>query len=258
MATVSASSLIITRRRHRVQYFTEDLGKGIGLDMVLIPAGRFSMGSAVTEAGRDDDEGPEHLVILGQAFCMGRYPITQAQYKVVTGKAPSRFQDAGENRPVERVSWRDAVAFCEQLSAITNRVYRLPSEAEWEYACRAGTTTPFHFGQQLTPEVANYGGNLGRTSAVGDFGVANSFGLSDMHGNVWEWCADHWHDTYQGAPGDGRAWLSGGDESLRVLRGGSWLDLPWFCRSANRFRFLPGNTDISLGFRVVCSAPRTD
>ena len=171
------------------------------------------------------------------------------------------------DKPVVGVSWQDAVAFCDRLAERTGRPYRLPSEAEWEYACRAGTTTPFYFGKTLADELANY--NASETYADGPegeyrkeltsvnyFGLANAFGLSDMHGNVLEWCQDHWHDNYEGAPKDGSAWLSSDERENRVLRGGSWDDFPWFCRSAYRLNNPPGNRTYNLGFRVCCSAPR--
>jgi formylglycine-generating enzyme required for sulfatase activity len=256
MATPPTSAPIITYRRQPIRYFTEDLGSGIGLDMVLIPAGNFTMGSPATEEGRYKTEGPQHSVTV-KSFCMGRYPITQAQYEAITGKNPSAFKENGANRPVESVSWHDAVAFCEQLSAKTGRTYRLPSEAEWEYACRAGTSTPYHFGTQLTPELANYSRNIGKTSDVGSFEVANGFGLFDMHGNAYEWCADYWHDNYRGAPTDGSAWIKDGDGSVRVLRGGSWSSYPRYCRSANRSWLNPVNSYSNFGFLVICSAPGT-
>jgi formylglycine-generating enzyme required for sulfatase activity len=177
---------------------------------------------------------------------------------------PSYFK--GPNRPVEQVPWHDAVEFCDRLAQHTKRPYRLPSEAEWEYACRAGTITPFHFGDMITTEVANYNGSAyadgpagesrGETTAVDHFGIANVFGLSDMHGNVWEWCQDHWHANYDGAPTDGSAWTTGGDDSRRVIRGGAWIPLPGGCRSAYRFGDDPDCGLNDQGFRVVCSAPR--
>ena len=181
------------------------------------------------------------------------------------GTNPSCFK--GSNRPVEKVRWYNAVAFCKRLSQKTGKTYRLPSEAEWEYACRAGTTTPFHFGETITTDLANYGGDYTsygqepkgvyrkETREVGSFGVANNFGLYDMHGNVWEWCQDHWHSNYEGAPTDG---------SADLLRGGSWDDFAGYCRSACRshLEYLIVDTDLvvseirdlnSIGFRVVCS-----
>jgi formylglycine-generating enzyme required for sulfatase activity len=151
--------------------------------------------------------------------------------------------------------------FCRRLSQRTGLPFTLPSEAQWEYACRAGSTTPFAFGDTITPELANYDGNYSyangpkgeyrqQTNPVGMF-PANAWGLQDMHGNVWEWCLDHWHDSYKGAPIDGNAWVSGGEQS-RLLRGGSWYSFPWRCRSAYRDHNQPGNADDYVGFRVVC------
>jgi formylglycine-generating enzyme required for sulfatase activity len=209
-------------------------------------------------------------------FCLGRYPVTQAQWRVVAGYEqieqkldpdPSRFK--GDNRPVEQVSWDDAQEFCRRLSVKSGREYRLPSEAEWEYACRAGTTTPFFFGETLTPELANYNcsytyggrGVTGKwqqeTKPVGYYEVANTWGLSDMHGNVWEWCEDDWHNSYEGAPTDGSAWLNIKNEnSTKARRGGSWGTGPWDCRSVCRYLASRGNRGLNSGFRVACAAPR--
>jgi formylglycine-generating enzyme required for sulfatase activity len=193
---------------------------------------------------------------------MGKYPITQEQYEAVMGNNPSDFK--GKKRPVEQVSWDDANEFCQKLSQKTGKKYRLPSEAEWEYACRAGTTTPFHFGETITTDVANYNGNYTYASApkgvyrqkttdVGSF-PANNFGLYDLHGNVWEWCADIWHENYNGAPSDGSIWESGGDNTQRLLRGGSWNSDPRRCRCENRVRYYPDLRDNDFGFRLVLSA----
>jgi formylglycine-generating enzyme required for sulfatase activity len=179
--------------------------------------------------------------------------------------APSRFK--GDLRPVEQVSWYDAVEFCARLSAHTGRQYRLPTEAEWEYACRAGTTTPFHFGETIRSDLATYRGStayadgpIGEAAAgtnpVDHFGFANAFGMCDMHGNVYEWCQDHWHDNYKGAPTDGSAWIEGGNSNRRVIRGGSWIYIPRYCRSAYRYFNEPAYCNDDYGFRVVCSAPR--
>ena len=259
------------------QYFTEplvDLGDAIPLDMVLVPAGRFTMGSPEDEPERGASEGPQHEVSL-RSFFMGRYPVTQMQWQAVAAldkvkvdleASPSEFQ--GPNLPVERVSWYEAVEFCERLKKHTQRPYRLPSEAEWEYACRAGSTTPFAFGKMPTTEVANYDGDesynngptgkyRSQTTPVDEFGFANAFGLSDMHGNVDEWCADHWHDNYEGAPADGSAWQTPNESEYRVLRGGSWNDYPRYCRSATRDSDRPDGRSFNPGFRVCCIAPRT-
>ncbi|MBD2073049.1 SUMF1/EgtB/PvdO family nonheme iron enzyme [Phormidium sp. FACHB-592] len=246
----------------------------VDLDMILVPAGTIWMGSPDDEPECSEDEEPQREVNIS-SFFMGRYPVTQAQWRFVAGLAqakralklePSNFK--GNNRPVEQVSWYDAVECCDRLTQFTGRPYRLPSEAEWEYACRSGTTTPFYFGKTLTAKIANYNGiytyNDGskgeyreETTPVDQFEIANAFGLCDMHGNVWEWCEDHWHENYEGAPKDGRAWLSENEDAKRVRRGGSWYDAPRYCRSASRVYYAPVNRFNSIGFRVVCSAPRT-
>jgi formylglycine-generating enzyme required for sulfatase activity len=270
----SRRHLTIQRRQQQARSFIEDLGNGVQLEMVLIPEGSFVMGSPKDEPKRLITESPQHTVTL-KSFFLGKYSVTQAQWKAVASLPqvnrkldpnPSTFQ--GENRPVEGVSWYDVLEFCSRLSQKTGRQYRPPSEAEWEYACRAATTTPFHFGETITPELANYDGNYTygagakgiyrqETTPVGSFGVANAFGLYDMHGNVWEWCADQRHENYEGAPTDGRAWLDDNDNQRRVLRGGSWFNLPWFCRSAYRYGIDAGNRYNAVGFRVVCAAART-
>jgi formylglycine-generating enzyme required for sulfatase activity len=204
---------------------------------------------------------------------MGKYPITQSLWRFVASLPqvnrelnpnPSRF--IGDNRPVERVSWYEAVEFCNRLSQYTHRTYRLPTEAEWEYACRAGTTIPFYFGETIMAELANYdatktygdepkGEYPGETTPVDHFGIANAFGLCDMHGNVWEWCLDHWHNNYEGAPNDGSAWLTDDEGARRVLRGGSWSSAPRSCRCASRYYIFPDLDYGSFGFRVVCELP---
>ncbi|OUC15332.1 MAG: hypothetical protein B0A82_07565 [Alkalinema sp. CACIAM 70d] len=265
---------VIQNQAQQAYRFVEELAPEVVLEMVAIPGGRFLMGSPEDEPERYDDESPQHEVTV-PSFFMGRYPVTQAQWRWVAGlppinqeldPVPSRFK--GDNHPVEQVSWHDAVEFCARLSAHTGRPYRLPSEAEWEYACRAGTTTPFHFGQTISTDLANYNSNStykdgpkgeyrGKTTPVDQFGIANAFGLCDMHGNVWEWCADHWHDNYEGAPVDGSAWVDqdAGEDNSYVLRGGSWCSFPGSCRSATRYNYLAGARNDSYGFRVVCSAP---
>ena len=268
-------SLTFRRTPATASYYTEaleGLGEAIPLQMLLIPAGNFSMGSPEDESERGDDE-VQHEVTIPPLF-LGRYPIAQAQWRAVAALEqvnrelkpdPSRFK--GGNRPVEQVSWYGAVEFCDRLSNHTNRPYRLPAEAEWEYACRAGTTTPFHFGKTLTTEVANYNGNYTYndgpeseyregTTPVDGFDIANAFGLCDMHGNVWEWCQDH-YGSYDQTPTDSSAWSTEEKNGFRVLRGGSWdFDL-WNCRSAQRLINTPVNANLNIGFRVSCSAPRT-
>ena len=268
------SEWVIRKQRRQADHWIEPLVNELQLEMVAIPAGTFVMGSPKNELDRRSSESPQHEVNVA-SFFMGKYPVTQAQWKVVAAMpqvnrslkpAPSRFK--GDDRPVERVSWYDAVEFCDRLSAHTKRDYRLPSEAEWEYACRAGTTTPFHFGKTLTTDLANYNGNYTyadgskgeyrqETTPVDHFGIANAFGLCDMHGNVWEWCADHWQGSYKGAPIDGSAWLSEKENAARIVRGGSWNLIPGHCRSASRLYSTPDYADYGIGFRVVCHAPRT-
>jgi formylglycine-generating enzyme required for sulfatase activity len=250
-----------------VASFAETLAKDVTLEMVAIPAGEFWMGAKDNEEGASHDEYPRHQV-KAPAFSMGRYPVTQAQWaavaqlpKVNIDLEPDPAKFKGKNRPVEQISWFDAVEFCDRLSRKTGKTYRLPSEAEWEYACRAGTETPFHFGGTLSTEIANYNGNhtyskgvkgeyRGQTTPVGSF-PANAFGLNDMHGNVCEWCADHWHETYNRAPTDGSAWIEGRNSYRWLVRGGSWYLNPANCRSANRVNVNPARCSYDIGFRVV-------
>lgn len=268
---------IIKRQQGQAERIIEVLAEGIELELIEIPTGTFWMGAPKKELESSINERPQHQVTV-PSFYMGRYPITQAQWKAVAALPqvnreleldPSNFK--GANRPVEGVSWDDAIEFCDRLSQHTGKSYRLPSEAEWEYACRAGTSTPFHFGETITSELANYnatqtygagmkGTYREETTEVGSFGVANAFGLYDMHGNVWEWCLDGWHRNYEGAPTDGSAWLNDNELSEKqgytVLRGGSWDSLPVFCRSAYRLNPSRVSHDNDLGFRVVCAAGR--
>ncbi|MFM7447267.1 MAG: formylglycine-generating enzyme family protein [Leptolyngbyaceae cyanobacterium] len=263
------TELILRTETKQARYFVETLGNDIGLDMILIPGGTFTMGSPEDEPERSDREAPQHSVTVPQFF-MGRYPITQAQYQAMMSTNPATQYEADRfvapDKPVVGVTWHDAVEFCDRLSKHTDRPYRLPSEAEWEYACRAGTTTPFYFGKTLTTEVANYDGTYTygsgpegeyreATTPVDHFGIANAFGLSDMHGNVYEWCQDVWHDNYEGAPDDGSAWSEGGDPSYCVIHGGSWYYNPRFCRSASRGNYRPDSRYYNIGFRVCCAAP---
>lgn len=275
VVTVNAQGWKISRRKCQAQYFTEDLGNGVTLEMVAIPGGTFMMGAPENEQDSGDHERPQHQVTV-QPFFMGKYSVTQAQWRAVAALPqvnkqldPNPSQFKGDDRPVEQISWYDALEFCARLNFRINftagRDYRLPSEAEWEYACRAGTTTPFYFGETITTDLANYNGNYtygnapkgeyrGETTTVGSF-PPNGFGLYDMHGNVWEWCADTWHENYQAAPKDGSAWLTENDNRFVLLRGGSWLLNPDYCRSAYRFYVVAdGWFGDSLGFRVACSA----
>ncbi|NEP01360.1 MAG: SUMF1/EgtB/PvdO family nonheme iron enzyme [Symploca sp. SIO2E9] len=287
--TVDARGEVVKREPNKqAQFFKEDLGNGVSLDMVSIPGGKFLMGTEDKEIERlvqktnwdgFNREKPQHEVTV-QPFFMGKYPVTQAQWRAIASREDLKVkrelnpnfknsQDS-DSRPVERVSWYDAVEFCQRLSKQTGREYRLPSEAQWEYACRALTKTPFHFGETITDKLANYnasstyasepeGEYRGQTTPVGIF-PPNAFGLYDTHGNVWEWCADAWHDNYKGAPNDGTAWVEeDNDNRYRILRGGSWLNIPDDCRCAFRINNYIWRDDIFLnvGIRVVCVAART-
>ena len=257
------------------QSFIQDLGFGVGLEMVYIPGGTFLMGAPQTEEGSENSERPQHYVNV-KPFYMGKYTITQEQWEKVVYSCPPVARELnsrpayfpGDKLPVEQVSWKDAVEFCARLEKKTGQKYRLPGEAEWEYACRAGSAKPFAFGDTITTDVVNYNGNYtygnapkgefrGRTTPVEAF-KPNAFGLCDMHGNVWEWCADAWHSNYDGAPNDGSAWMSETNQDAKVLRGDSWYFNPPYCRSANRFNLNRVLRSFSIGFRVVCfSAART-
>ena len=267
--TVNSSGKRIHMNKREAQFFMEDLGSDTFIEMVAIPGGKSWMGSPDKQGY--EKEKPLHQVVFSPFF-MGKYPVTQLQWETVSKlpqierplqAKPSSLK--GDHLPVEKVSWYDAVEFCARLSQKTGRKYRLPSEAEWEYACRAGTTTPFHFGNTITADLANYDGkfiysceapgqNRKQTTPVGTF-PPNGFGLHDVHGNVWEWCADNWHDNYIGAPNNASPWVDGGNSQRAPLRGGSWLVNPTFCRSAYRFQFMLGRNYInfSIGFRVACT-----
>ncbi|MGC9526182.1 MAG: formylglycine-generating enzyme family protein [Limnospira sp.] len=276
------------RQELQGQFFSESLGENIAVEMILIPGGTFLMGSPETEAGRGVTEGPQHEVNVAPFF-MSRYAITQKQWRAIANLPklaieldPDRSQYNGENRPAEWVTWFDAIEFCARLSQLTNRTYRLPSEAEWEYACRAGTATPFYYGETITTDIVNFYGDFSDgeapkgvvrkgTAPVGSF-PPNAFGLYDTHGNVWEWCADPWNNDYQGAPKNGRVWdeeKSGdryqdylvylndliADNRFRVLRGGSWDVQLQDCRSAIRLRNIPTGRS-NYGFRICCDIDR--
>ncbi|MBE9091964.1 SUMF1/EgtB/PvdO family nonheme iron enzyme [Microcystis aeruginosa LEGE 11464] len=288
---VNKTGKVIERKPVKAYFYDENLPE-VGnrkeaqnyIRMMYIPQGEFWMGTEDEEIERllkkfgwdgFRREKPSHRVTVS-SFYMGRYPITQAQWQAIAATAkididletnPSHFK--GDELPVERVNWYEATEFCKRLSRETKREYRLPSEAEWEYACRAGTTTAFHFGETITADLANYratetyadeptGEYRQQTTPGGQF-PPNAFGLYDMHGNVWEWCADTWHDNYEGAPRDGSVWIENGADNRSPLRGGSWCYYPNLCRSAyrsssNRRGYYYDNL---LGFRVVCGAGRT-
>jgi formylglycine-generating enzyme required for sulfatase activity len=215
--------------------------------MVEIPAGSFMMGSPPTEANRYSDEGPRHLVSV-PSFWMGKFKVTQKQWMALMGSNPSYFK--GDNKPVDSVSWNNAQEF---LAALNRRLglqdkdrryqYRLPSEAEWEYAARAGTDTPFAYGERIPPQIVD----------DNSLGIANAFGLFNMHSDP-EWCEDVYHKDYNGAPTDGSAWLSGGDSSHRVQRGGSFGATARHWRSAVRHGSETNGRYINQWFRVVVSA----
>ncbi len=247
----------------------EITSKSTGMKLRLIPSGEFQMGSPASEAERSRSEGPQYSVRITQPFYMGVYEVTQAEYEDVMGSNPSHYSAvSGQNTskfPVETVSWNDAVEFCRELSLKDGQTYRLPTEAEWEYACRAGTTPPFHFGSTLNGDKANVNGDkpygttttgksLKRTTTVGSYG-ANAFGLFDMHGNVMEWCEDAYDDSAYGKrSGTTSDPKVTGDSTYRVLRGGSWLSNSGDARSAYRYGSTPDYRNSYFGFRVVFSA----
>ncbi len=264
MAEIDGEERISLRILEPLPMVVEDLGNGINLEMVEIPGGEFWMGAPEGEEGSRSYERPQHKVRVSP-FLMGKYPVTQAQWRAIASlpqvereleSEPSYFK--GDNCPVESISWYDVIEFCKRLPRVTGRDYRLPSEAEWEYACRAGTTTPFNFGETISADLANYAqASRGRTTPVGRFQVANAFGLYDMHGLVWEWCEDDWHSNYEGAPTDGTAWLLGNNQ-YKIVRGGSWGNNPLDCRSASGPYIIAGvNLHDNLGFRVVGVLQRT-
>jgi len=245
--------------------FTEKISNGVTLEMVSLPAGEFLMGSPDSDPDAWDSEKPPHQVKVN-SFAIGKYPVTQAQYQAVMGTNPSHFKNNSWfknnlQNPVERVSWNDAQAFCQKLSQITGKTYRLPTEAEWEYACRAGTTTRYYFGDDANQlgDYAWYKGNSQNTTHPVGQKRPNAWGLYDMSGNVWEWCEDNWHSSYIGAPTDGSAWsINDNDNDYRIRRGGSWYFNPNYCRSAYRYYlYRRVNVNDFLGFRVVCGAGRT-
>ncbi len=302
------------KERQTAQDYTEKLGAIVELDMISIPGGKFWMGTPKEEIEKlckeykldyFRTESPQHQVTV-PAFFMGKYQVTQAQWKVIAEQTdlkvqidldpdPSHFKEPYEEydrwtRPVEQVNWYEMKEFCDRLFKLTKREYRLPTEAEWEYACRAVISDqpvaewnqnyhqPFHFGETITTELANYRGTdveyegkvipghygsgikgeyRKKTTPVGYFKRTNAFGLYDMHANIWEWCEDDWHDNYEGASADGSAWLTGEKNVTKVIRGGSWFYNPAYCRCAFRFDYNPDSRYYTLGFRVVSVAART-
>ena len=259
---------IIERSRGEASYFVEQLDQTTGIEMIPVPGGRFLMGSPKGESQRSECEDPQHWVNI-ESFLISRFQVTQQQWRMVArlpavnnnlDPDPSVFK--GDSLPVENISWHEATEFCQRLSRRTEREYRLPSESEWEYACRAGSSTPFYFGDTILPTLANFDSALpyqaaargvarNRTVRVDEFSVPNAFGIMGMHGNVWEWCADKWHENYGGHPADGRAWMDNGVDGMRVVRGGSWFNAAWICRSAYRYAFAIPTKGHNCGFRVA-------
>ena len=268
---VNAQGEVKKQLRGEATTFTENLGNGVSLEMVRIPGGRFVMGAAKGELEANENEYPQREVVV-PAFWMGRCVVTQAQWKALMGPKAISAQLGGHSndatlkkpqQPIENVFWTDAVSFCQRLSLQTGRDYQLPSNAQWEYACRAGSTTPFYFGETLTPELANYNGNYTygqgvkgcyreTTTAVGSF-APNAFGLYDMHGNVWEWCLDRWQTHGKALSLD--ATIRGLASKKKSLRGGSWFYLPSNCRSAYRMTYPFHNRTDDRGFRIICLEP---
>jgi formylglycine-generating enzyme required for sulfatase activity/tRNA A-37 threonylcarbamoyl transferase component Bud32 len=260
------TKIVVQESTGQAKGFSEDLGGGVKLNMIEIPGGEFMMGSPNSEKDSQSWERPQHRVQVPK-FYLGQTLVTQAQWQALMGNNPSHFKGAN-NLPVDSISWLQAKDFCQKLSQKSNDyIYRLPSEAEWEYACRANTTTPFAFGETITPAIVNYDGNYPyatapkgeyrqKTTPVGSF-PANSFGLYDMHGNLWEWCLDEWVDNYKDAPIDGSARgdvNSHSSDTKRLLRGGSWHNVASNCRSGFRdFDSLGYN---NVGLRVVAVRAR--
>ncbi len=261
--SLDKSGTAFSASEKKSRQFIEVLSENVRLEMVEIPAGTFFMGS---NQNNDKNslawEEPYHLVTL-PSFYISKYPVTQAQWQAVMNTNPSFFQQfPNVNLPVEQVSWYDAVEFCHRLSVKTGRAYRLPSESQWEYAARAGTTTAFAFGEVITTDIVNFNGNYSvistdrgiyrkQTTNVGELGFANNFGLYDIHGNVWEWCQDVYHENYNGAPINGNAWEQGGDQTRRILRGGAWISSSLMCRSAFRETSVPDKASNAIGFRLI-------
>jgi formylglycine-generating enzyme required for sulfatase activity len=252
-----------------VKGYREELADGISISMIHIPGGEFLMGSPAAEADREDHERPQHQVKL-RSFFLGQTPVTQAQWEVVAcwpkqgidlKQKPSRFR--GGNRPVEQVSWEEAIEFCRRLSDRKQLIYTLPDEAQWEYACRATKTTPYAYGETLSPDLANYDsssaysfGPMGtfrqETNEVGIF-PANTWGLQDMHGNVWEWCLDVLHDYPSEILGKGQQQRRFESQDHRILRGGSWFNIPSLCRSASRRYMHAWGLSYNIGFRLCAN-----
>ena len=234
----------------KIAIIEEVLPSGVAFDMVLVEGGEFEMGGADEEAY--DEEKPVHRVTLS-SFYLGKYPVTQSVWTAVMGSNPSDFK--GDHRPVENVSWEDAQEFIGKLNDLTGKPYRLPSEAEWEYAARGGVLLEgegyLYAGSDKLKQVGWYDENSGSETHEVGLKYPNEFGLYDLSGNVWEWCQDQWHENYKSAPDDGSAWEDRDAGSSRVIRGGSWLDNSGRCRVASRYYFEPAPRLTSLGFRLA-------
>ena len=281
--TVDARGTIATRVLGQRPALVIGLNEAVSLTAMVIPAGEGILGSPPQEEGYQKSQGPLSLVRLN-TFALGQFPVTQNQWQAVCQLPkvdrpldPHCANFADGDRPVEQVTWHQAREFCQRLSHYARLCCRLPSEAEWEYACRGGTTTPFHFGPTITTELANYSGvdweyqgqicNRGaygqgplgsdrrETTPVAHFAVANAWGLADLHGNVREWCADTWHPNYEQRPLSGEVWDDATPEAKRVVRGGSWNRGPQHCRSASRSGFVVDTALYDLGFRVAFTIP---
>ena len=267
VATVNKAGKIKRFQTHTARFYSQPFNGEAKLEMVAIAPGKFWMGAAHSESPRKSYEAPRHRVGISPFF-MSKYQITQSQWAAVAAlpkiqrdlpTEPSHFQ--GRDRPVESVSWLEAVEFCDRLSQHTGRRYQLPSESQWEYACRAGTQTPFHTGETIASQFANYVGTYTyQAETAGEYRQAtvpvgryspNAFGLHDMHGNVWEWCADAWHRNYRGSSKTGQARIGDRHPQIRAIRGGGWLDSPDKIRSASRSGYLETALNRTIGFRVT-------
>ncbi len=250
---VNSNSQIVREIKKQTTYLQIALSKKTNLKMTVIPSGEFLMGSSTDESEFRANETPQHKVKIPK-FYLGKYPITQSQYFAVMNELPEIAEEfQGEDLPVVNVWLEKALEFCDKLSKNTGKTFRLPTEAEWEYACRAGTDTPYAFGVTITKDIANFDGIC--LTPVGHFKFANNFGLYDMHGNVWEWCADIWHTDYKDAPTNGgNAWIKNGDQSYVVQRGGSWKNPAGHCRSAFRVGDIAHNLDHIVGLRVCMTS----